>query len=110
MGESMDQRAAAAKHPTELDEFDIAINPTGQSAILALRRKDANQAETFQITTERLRNACRPLFDQEVVEELRQIRQTLSRLEGAVPLSDEIATSLFAMIEANYRLSKRGTG
>ncbi|MCY4589828.1 MAG: hypothetical protein OXE86_04520 [Alphaproteobacteria bacterium] len=48
--------------------------------------------------------------DQAAAAELREVRKTLSRIEGAVPLSDEIAVSLFAMIDANYRLPKRETG
>ena len=109
MGEATEKRLENEGQAIELDEFDIAIG-SGQHAILALRRKGGNQVETFQIATEHLRSACRVLLDQDAVEELRNIRKQLSRIEGAVPLSTEIANDLFGMLDANYRLPKRERG
>lgn len=81
---------------------------SGRFESLELRVRIEGQLHTILLLPDVLEAAG--LSGPAVAEELREIRRILSRIEGATPLSAEIANDLFAMIDANYRLPKRETG
>ena len=106
MGDATKRSAEFQEQAVELDDLTIVVG-NGKHAILALRRKGENQVEAFQIAKEQFRIVCSEFLETTSVEELRKIRDQLSRTERAVPLSTEIAVDLFGMLEARYRLPKR---